>query len=599
MRHSDPSSLSLSNLDLTLKQALALHKADQLQPAEELYLQILRIKPDHADVLHLLGLIYGARGAAIKAKQLIWRAIEIDQHEALFYVSYGDILQRENKVTQAIDLYRLALKLNPDSVQALSSLGNALAQTGHLDAAIACYNRALAVTPTLPEVLNSLGLVHQQKQQHMVAQTCFEKSVALDPTYIEPRNNLGNLYRDLADYDNAIAQYQQALALKPDHSVINYNLALVYEKQKLTDQAVEFYRKAIEHEPPVADAHNNLGKYYQDRCQPDTALWHYDRAIALDPDHFEARFNRSLSLLSKGAFTQGWQEYEWRFKLKRWKRIYPHQLQGSRWKGNAFSGKTLLIHSEQGFGDTIWLARYLPLVKSLGGNVIFETRAELEPLLQQLPGIDQLITFSFETPPQLAYDYVAPLMSLPWLLKTTLDTIPVTTPYLKASESKQTQWAQKIRSDRFKLGLVWAAKATGDHERSCPLEYFLPLLDHQQLQPYGLQKGEDASQAILLPASLVNLGPELETFADTAGAIASLDLIISVDTAVAHLAGAMGKPVWVLLPYGADWKWLFHRDDSPWYPTMRLFRQQQPGDWKGVIQMVHNCLLQKIASERV
>jgi hypothetical protein len=222
----------------------------------------------------------------------------------------------------------------------------------------------------------------------------------------------------------------------------------------------------------------------------------------------------------------------------------------------------------------------------LGGKVIFETRQELIDLLQDFDSVDQLVSMSFEHPPQISFDLYVPLMSLPGVMATTIETIPATVPYIYAANAKREYWAKRIKGSGFKIGLVWAAKSTNEHERSCPLETFLPLCNFKNVQIYGLQKGVDSIQVNNLSSDVINLGPEFETFADTAGAIECLDLVISVDTAVAHLAGAMGKPVWVLLPYAADWKWLMERRDSPWYPTMRLFRQPRPGDWAAVVGMV-------------
>ena len=261
-------------------------------------------------------------------------------------------------------------------------------------------------------------------------------------------------------------------------------------------------------------------------------------------------------------------------------------MKGPRWDGSQFQGKKLFIHSEQGFGDTIWFVRYLPQVKSLGGDVILETRSELIGLLQNFAGINQMVPMSFEHPPQISYDAYVPLMSLAGVLATNLDTIPATVPYLHAPEAERESWSRRIKGPDFKIGLVWAAKPTNEHERSCPLEKLLPLFNLKNIRIYGLQKSDAALQANNLKAEVINLGPQFETFADTAGAIDCLDLIISVDTAVAHLAGAMGKPVWILLPCAADWKWMIERRDSPWYPTMRLFRQPYPGDWESVVSMV-------------
>ena len=252
--------------------------------------------------------------------------------------------------------------------------------------------------------------------------------------------------------------------------------------------------------------------------------------------------------------------------------------------------RELFIHSEQGFGDTLQFVRYLPLVKSLGGDIVFEVREELYDLLLDFPGVDKLTVLSVGHPPQEAYDCCIPLMSLPGLFKTTLATIPDSVPYISASPEKQVYWQRRINGGQPKIGLVWAAKPTDENQKSCPLEMFQSLFDLRRTAFYSLQKGDAAAELKIAAPGVVNLADDFKTFADTAGAIKCLDLVISVDTAVAHLAGAMGKPVWLLLPWAADWRWLTDRTDSPWYPTMRIFRQSRPGDWKGAVSRVHNSL---------
>ncbi|CAB1064797.1 hypothetical protein D1BOALGB6SA_9594 [Olavius sp. associated proteobacterium Delta 1] len=585
------------DIDRVLNRALYFHNSGQLEQAEASYCRILEIAPQQADALHLLGLIHGEKGSLETAKKLIDRAIQNDANVPVFYVSFGDILQREEKFTEAVNYYRKALSLNPNLVEGLCNMGNALRQLAQYNQAIACYRKSLVCNPRLPEAYNNMGLAYSQQDQYDSAETCFKTAIALSPDYAQAYNNLGNVYRDKFDYQAAMEQYHQALSLAPESSMINYNLGILFQIRNEADKAVLYYQKAVEGQSPIPDAHNNLGKYYQDRNQPERSISHFVKAIDLDPEHFDAHFNRSLSLLATARFEEGWNEYEWRFKRDDWKRVYPHRLKSPRWDGREFTGKTLFIHSEQGFGDTIWFVRYLPQVKSRGGSIIFESRPELIDLLQDNIGVDQLASMSFDHPPQISHDLHIPLMSLPAVLATTIETIPAQVPYLYASEAKFQNWAARINGSGFKIGLVWAAKSTNKHERSCALENFLPLLTIKNIQIYGLQKGEDAQTVNQMPVDVHNLGQEFETFADTAGAVECLDLVISVDTAVAHLAGAMGKPVWVLLPFAADWKWLLERRDSPWYPTMRLFRQPQPGDWKRVVLSLVEELKQYIEAE--
>ena len=577
-----------------LQKALSLHKAGHLGQAEKIYCRILEIAPGHADALHLQGLVYVEQGALPKAKACIRRAIKADNCVPVFYVSFGDILQREGESGEAANYYHKALQLNPAMVEALCNLGNALREQGNDQQAIICYQKCIRLNPQLPQVYNNLGIAYQKLKNPDSAEICFKKAISLNSRYVEAINNLGNLYRDISNFDAAIEQYQQALVQAPENTTVNYNLGALYQSRNMVDEAIGYFQKAIDHHPPNADAYSNLGKYYQDRNQPDQAIYHFDRAIELDPDHYDAHFNRSLSLLATGNFEDGWKAYEWRFQREDWRRVYPHQLKGLRWDGRDFEGKTLLIHCEQGFGDTIWLVRYLSLVKSLRGTVIFETRYELVDLMENFPGVDQLVPMSIDESPRIAYDFYIPLMSLPLVLATTLESIPANVPYLSSSAEKRDYWKSRIGGAGPKIGLVWAAKSTNEHDRSCPLDEFGPLFALRNAQFYGLQKGEDENQADNFPADIINLGPKFVTFADTAGAIESLDLVISVDTAVAHLVGAMGKPVWLVLPYAADWKWLMERQDSPWYPTMRLFRQPRPGDWTAVVNVVADQLKQWI-----
>jgi tetratricopeptide (TPR) repeat protein len=324
------------------------------------------------------------------------------------------------------------------------------------------------------------------------------------------------------------------------------------------------------------------------------ALDSCERAIELKPDYAQAHWNRSLVLLRKGRFEEGWKEYRWRRKTNLAAFAYPHELDKTLWDGKPFVGKRLLIHHEQGLGDNLQFVRYLPMVKRLGGTVIFETPKSVYRLLESFYGIDELVQASPEAPPDVQFDAYASLMDLPGIFGTTLETIPADVPYIHADPCKVAHWRRRITGDGFKVGLVWAGRPTGRNEvmslryRSCSLEHLAPLADITGVVLYGLQKGPAAAQMEQLPRQILvdNLGEQFEDLADTAAAIANLDMVISIDTSVAHLAGAMGKPVWILLKTDADWRWLLDRADSPWYPTMRLFRQTRAGDWAEVLDRV-------------
>jgi len=332
----------------------------------------------------------------------------------------------------------------------------------------------------------------------------------------------------------------------------------------------------------------------------DEALDSFERAIQIKPEYAQAHWNRSLVLLLKGRFEEGWQEYRWRRKTNLAAFAYPHKLDKPLWDGRPFAGKRLLVHYEQGLGDNLQFVRYLPMVKRLGGTVIFETPKSMYGLLHSFDGIDELVQASSDAPPEVEFDAYISLMDLPGISGTTLDTIPAEVPYIHADPAKVESWRDRLAGEGLKVGLVWAGRPTGPNEvlslqhRSCSLEHFAPLADVPGVVLYGLQKGPAAAQVHQLSGQSVvaNLGEQFEDFTDTAAAIENLDLVISIDTSVAHLAGAMGKPVWLLLKSDADWRWLLDRADSPWYPTMRLFRQEEWGDWDSVFERVAQELRQ-------
>jgi tetratricopeptide (TPR) repeat protein len=332
-----------------------------------------------------------------------------------------------------------------------------------------------------------------------------------------------------------------------------------------------------------------MAKIYQDMGMNREAIGWYQKAVQIKPDYAEAQFNLATVYLLTGNFQEGWKAYEWRFKRRAWKQTYPYQYDKPRWSGEAFAGRRLYVHSEQGFGDTFQFVRYLPRVKARGGTVIFETRKALIGLFKNRPEIDELIVFSTDRQPAAEFDLYVPLASLPGIFSTTLEHLPATVPYIFADRGKSARWKERLNTGGIKVGLVWAGTNT-DPRRACALKWLKSLSDMAGVHLYGLQKGIAAEQieAEGLPQGMqmINLGQEFEDFTDTAAVIENLDLVISIDTSVAHLAGAMGKPVWVMLPYVADWRWFLNRDDSPWYPTMRLFRQSEPGNWQSVGQRI-------------
>jgi Flp pilus assembly protein TadD len=445
--------------------------------------------------------------------------------------------------------------LQPDRAEALSNRGNALRQLKRFDEALASYDQA----------------------------------VALKPDYFDALTNRGVTLHELKQFPEALASYDRALALRPDHFPALTNRGVTLHELRRFDEALGSYDRALAIRPDYAEALFNRGVTLYQLRQLDEALVCYDGALALNPGYVDGHFNRALLYLLKGDYDAGWREYEWRWQ--RWKEknlLFERDFTQPLWLGRtAIEGKTILLHAEQGFGDTIQFCRYAPLVAGRGARVLLEVPVQVKDLMASLAGVAEIIG-RHDKPPD--FDLHCPLLSLPLALGTRVESIPAQVPYLTVPPESLRKWTSAVGPKRnLRIGLVWSGSSghKGDATRSIGLRSLLPLAD-LDAEFVSLQKevrGDDAT-ALKERGDIVHFGDELNTFADTAAVIANLDLVISVDTSVAHLAGALAKPVWVLLPFLPDFRWLLDREDSPWYPTVRLFRQQTPGDWSGVISSV-------------
>ncbi len=397
----------------------------------------------------------------------------------------------------------------------------------------------------------------------------------------------GNEHYQNEEWQDAIAAFRRCLELQPDHLPARYNLGVALHHADQDEAAIAELRQVIAAEASHAEAHNWLGCILDRRRQANEAIACYEQAIRIRPEFALAHHNLSMALLGRGDFERGWAEYEWRWKTSQ---FTPFKCPQPQWDGREMPDKTLLIHTEQGAGDAIQFARFIPLAAQRCGQVLLVCTPQLKPLLSSVTGCDRI-----ETPgeiPLSEFDAYVPLMSLPHLLNTRLDTIPAETPYLSTNSSS----TFKLTNANVQVGLVWAGSPThtNDRQRSCQLDDFLPLLQLPDIEFYSLQVGDRSQDIGQLPleTTLQDLSPLLSDYGETAALVNQLDLTISVDTSVAHLVGSLGKPIWTLLAHNPDWRWLQDRDDSPWYPTMRLFRQPQPGDWVSVIEQVKQALQQ-------
>ncbi len=575
------------------------YQTGRLDTAIARYQQILRVNPNHAEAHGNLAVALQERKDWQQARMHFQRALELDPDHAPTHFNFGNLLRQQEDWEGAIAQYQQAIALNPNYARAHNNLANVLRQWGEREAAVEHYYKAIALEPDNPQTYNNLGNVLQEMGQFEAAIAQYQKSLTLQADNPEVYFNLGNAMSSLGQFEAAITYYHSALNLGFDRAEVYNNLGLVLRECNYLEQAVEQFQRAISLAPNNEESYVNLGSVLYEQNDLAGAITQYRQAIALNPDHADAHLNLSFALLASGDLEQGFVEYEWRFKYKE----FGIQLEKPRWDGSDLRGKTILLFAEMGLGDAIHCIRYVPLVAQKGGQILVDCRPELVRLFSEIPELSQVIPRGASHPP---YDVYSPLFSLPHLFGHTLDTIPAQVPYLPVPDTG-VQLPERA-SENLNVGIAWASAvpsrelATPDaysrylihsyKSKTASLPLFMALQSVPGVKLYSLQVGSHAADISLygFEQSLVDLSNYIQDLADTATLISQLDLVISVDTAVAHLSGALGKPVWVVLPFACDWRWMQQREDSPWYPTMRLFRQDATGDWAGAIAKVVDAL---------
>ena len=478
------------------------------------------------------------------------------------------------------------LQNHPHNAHALHLLGAIAYKKGFYRQAIDLIREAINNNQNMPQFHNTFGAGLRAIGQLQEAVAAYEQALSLNPHYCSAHYNMGNALMSLGQFPAAIEQYRHAISLDPICVEAYNSMAIALQYQGEFDVAMETCKQALLLEPENAEVYNTIASIFMKKGRCAEAIDNYRRALQFKPDYAEAHCNLGMTYLLSGRFKEGWAEYQWRLNTP--KAPYAHRHPVPRWDGSPFEGKRLVVHFEQGFGDNIQFIRYLPMVKRRGGTVICEMLKPLAGLLRQFPGIDELINAPLGNRPSVKSDLHVPLLELPRIFGTTLQTLPCDVPYLYADPTKSEYWRQRLSQAIFKVGIVWAGEPTHkeDNSRSCHLRHFRRLSKIPGVQWIGLQKGAAAEQVEDLTGkiAITNLEGELNDFTDTAAVIDNLDLVISVDTAVLHLAGAMGKPAWAMLYSAPDWRWMLDRKDSPWYPTIRLFRQRSYGDWDSVCE---------------
>jgi len=427
----------------------------------------------------------------------------------------------------------------------------------------------------------------------------FRSLLKNNPKDTEVRLHLGNTLVASGQLKQGINELKKNLQNNPQHILTAYNLGCALFISQHFHEALVAFTKALDLKPDLVDARINRGSTFHALGLLDYAIEDFNQALIQAPEIADTHWNRALTLLTMGNYNEGWQEYEWRWKRASHKRTYPHQFKQPQWDGTAFPQQRLLVYSEQGLGDSIQFARFLPLVKSLGGELIFEIRPELAQLFGDLDGPDKITIFSPEKPPTDDFDFQISLMSLPLALDIKIEELPPPT-IIKIDSAKKEYWNQQLDSKKINIGLVWAGRSThtNDCHRSLPLTKFNNLANLNNIQFYGLQTGAPSRQinTFANPGKIRNCAPTLTNFTDTAAIINELDLVISVDTAVAHLSASLAKPTWILLSFVPDWRWQRSKQNSQWYSSVHLFRQPRPGDWENVFNRLKLKLIDQFAT---
>ncbi len=647
-----------------LQQGLGLHQAGDLRGAERCYLAVLETEPRNADAHHLLGTIALAEGQPAAAIGHITTAIDCNPSAPQFYkhlgtareasadnglaadayrrwlamegesaaahLSLANALKAGGQLVDAETHYRRALVIEPANVAAHNNLADALQAQGRLADALASFQQAARLGPDLAEVQFNLGNCYKAQQMFADAATAYRSCVALRGDLTPAWQNLGEVLTGLGQYTEAAechraalrlapndanahcglgvalqlqdnlaeakASYHRALEIDSDHVSARFNLASTLQTERRLVEAQAAYEECARLVPDSVNMLLYLGKCLQVQGKFDDAIACYRKAIAMDPDFKHTHYFLGALLLARGDYEAGWVEYEWRL------RDNGRSFREPQWDGRELDGRHILVHAEWGLGDTLLFARYVPMVEARGGTVILEAQRALIPLLRH-SGFNHLVAAGEKPPP---YDVQIPLLSLPRIFGTTLDSVPTPIPYLAARDVLVDLWRDKLRRwPGYKVGVQWEGSPVAIGEaRVIPLSAFEPVARVPGVTLFSLQKheGTDKVEGLGGRFEVVDFGDELDEahgpFMDTAAIMKNLDLVITSDTSTAHLAGALGVPVWVALPYAAEWRWLERRQDSPWYPTMRLFRQRTIDDWDELFARIAAEMAKIVAPRR-
>ena len=565
--------LQNSQFDISrlFEQAIQHHQVGQLEQAKRKYQEILDTNPQHADSSHLLGLVEYQYGNYVKAIEHIQQAVLISPEQPVFLNNLGNVLKEMGELDRSVQAYQQALEVAPEDAEIHNNLGVTLKEMGELDRSVQAYQQALEI----------------------------------NPQYAEAHNNLGNVLKEMDRLDESVHAYQQALKINPQYAEVYNNVGNVLKEMDRLDESIRAYQQALEINPKYAPAYSNLGNTLDAKGELDQSIHAYQQALKINPQYAEAHKNLSLSYLKLGNFKQGWEEYQWRWKCDEFAAENRKDFPQPMWDGSSLDGKSILIWQEQGTGDCIMFASLLVELQDHAQKIFVETEYRLLSLLERSFPTIHFHTAQIPSTPQLlstTIDFQSPIASLPRWFLTNEEDFPKRHSYLKASDhitQKCRNKYQQLAEGKTLVGISWNSmnKSVGK-QKSAPLEQLEPLLSLNDCFFINLQY-EYGDLALELDQFVNDTGISiycdteinpLESLDDFAAQVAALDLVITISNTTAHMAGALGKSVWTLLHYGADWRWLTNRSDTPWYPSMTLFRQSRQGDWSNVVQQVHSTL---------
>ncbi len=572
------------------QEALALHQQGHIAQARAAYEQMLALQPGQSDALHMLGVIAMQSQRYALAAELIGQSLQSNPLNSAAHLNLGVAFKELGRLDEALSCYQQALELRPDYAEAFNNQGVLLRAQGHVEEAIISFSQAIEIKADYAQAFLHRGLVLHASGNLDEALRDFDRAIEIQPNYGPAWSNRGVVLQDQLRWEEAAQSYAGAVAAQPDFAQAHYNLGNALRALGQFEKAIESYDSAIRLQPNFPHAFNNRGLALQELQRSAEAIESYDAAIALDAQFADAHWNKAIELLLCGDFAQGWALYEWRWRRDTFssrKRAFAQPL----WLGDAsLKGKKVLLHAEQGLGDSIQFCRYARDVRALGAEVLLEVPRSLLALFETLPGVDRLLEKGKDLPD---FDYHCPLMSLPLAFQTQLATIPHHTPYLASTYLKRELWGQRLGAHaKPRVGLVWSGNILdkADQQRSMRLEQLLAILP-SGFEYICLQKELRPPDLDAIRVSPIRyFGEDIADFSDTAALCDLMDVVVSVDTSVAHLAGALGKPTWIMLPYTADWRWMLDRSDSPWYPSARLFRQNQERTWGPVLTHIGSDL---------